>query len=174
MEKSILAIEPQLRPASPAVDIKDCDAALFPNISILLQTACRISVTSCECERSASISRRLNNCMLAPMLKDRSSHLVFLHIHYTTPLDLDTVVDCYARLHPRRLQLENLLQYSEDICLQTLTSFSITRVKMTRAYGWQKSFRAGQILCAQTNFQHDFREVSILEFTSNFDSAAFS
>ena len=36
--------------------------------------------------------------------------LTGLNIHYTTPVDLDTVVDCYARLHPRRLQLENLLQ----------------------------------------------------------------
>ena len=55
---------------------------------------------------------------------------------------------------------------SEDICLQTLTSFSITWIKITRACGWQKSFRAGQILCAQTNFQDDFRQVSILEFPS--------
>ena len=45
-----LAMESQLRPASPAVAIKDCDAALFPNISILLQIACTIPVTSCECE----------------------------------------------------------------------------------------------------------------------------
>ena len=36
--------------------------------------------------------------------------------------------------------------YSEDICLQTLTSFSITWIKITRACGWQKNFRAGQIL----------------------------
>ena len=67
-----------------------------------------------------------------------------------------------------------LVGYSEDICLQTLTSFSITWIKITRACGWQKSFRAGQILCAQTNFQHDFRQVSILEFPSAFDSEAFS
>ena len=105
-----LAMEPELRPASPAVAIKDCDAALFPNISILLQIACTIPVTSCECERSASTLRRLNNYMRASMGKDRLSHLALLHIHYTTPVDLDTVVDCYARLHPRRLQLENLLQ----------------------------------------------------------------
>lgn len=48
--------------------------------------------------------------MRASMGKDRLSHLALLHIHYTTPVDLDTVVDCYAQLHPRRLQLENLLQ----------------------------------------------------------------
>lgn len=48
--------------------------------------------------------------MSASMGKDRLSHLAPLHIHDTTPVDLDTVVDCYAWLHPRRLQQENLLQ----------------------------------------------------------------
>ena len=67
-----------------------------------------------------------------------------------------------------------VLANSEDICLQTLTSFSITWLQITRACGWQRSFRADQILCAQTNFQHDFRQVSILKFPSNFDSEAFS
>ena len=40
--------------------------------------------------------------MRASMGKDRLSHLALLHIHYATPVDLDTVVDCYARLHLRR------------------------------------------------------------------------
>ena len=64
-----LAIEPHLRPASPAVAIKDCDAPLFPNISILLQIACTIPVISCECERSASTLRLLNNYMRSSMEK---------------------------------------------------------------------------------------------------------
>ena len=102
-------MEPQLSPGSPAVAIKDCDAALFPNISVLLQIACTIPVTLCECERIASILRRLNNYMRASMGKDRFSHLALLHTHYTTPVDLDTVVDCYAWPNPRRLQLGNLL-----------------------------------------------------------------
>ena len=104
-----LAMEPQLRPASPAVAIKDCDAALFPNISIPLQTACTIPVIWCECKRSASTLRRLNNHMRASMGKRSLAPSCALHIHYTTPVDLDTVVDCYARLHPRRFQLENFL-----------------------------------------------------------------
>ena len=61
---------------------------------------------------------------------------------------------------------------SEDICLQTLTSFSITWVKITRACGWQRSFRAGQILCAQTEFPTLFS--AGVEFPSNFDNEAFS
>ncbi|KAL9977462.1 hypothetical protein ACROYT_G014868 [Oculina patagonica] len=105
-----LAMEPELRPASPAVAIKDCDDDLFPNISILLKIACTIPVTSCECERSASTLGRLNNYMRASMGKERLSNLALLHIHYDTPVELDTVLNCYAHLHPRRLQLENLLQ----------------------------------------------------------------
>ena len=93
-------MEPELRPASPAVAIKDCDAALFPNISILLQIACTIPVTPCECKRSASTLRQLNNYMRASMGKDRLSNPALLHIRFTTPADLDTVVDCYAPLHP--------------------------------------------------------------------------
>lgn len=49
------------RPFSPALPIKECDQDMFPNIYILLQIACTIPVTSCECERSASGLRRLNN-----------------------------------------------------------------------------------------------------------------
>ncbi|KAL9965096.1 hypothetical protein ACROYT_G028845 [Oculina patagonica] len=97
-------MEPELRPASPAVAIKDCDDDLFLNISILLKIACTIPVTSCECERSASTLRRLNNYMPASMGKERLSNLALLHIHYDTPVELDTVVNCYAHLHPRNYQ----------------------------------------------------------------------
>ena len=97
------------RPSSPALSIKECDQDMFPNIYILLQIACTIPVTSCECERSASGLRRLNNYMRVSMGKNRLSNLALLHIHYDTPVDLDKVVDIYARLHPRRLELNSLL-----------------------------------------------------------------
>ena len=48
-------------PNSPSEAIKVCDAQLYPNIRILLQIACTLPVTSCECERSASVLRRLKN-----------------------------------------------------------------------------------------------------------------
>ena len=60
-----MSMPPQLRPASPAAAIKDCDWDTFPNISVLLQIACTLPVTSCECERSGSVLRRLNNYMRA-------------------------------------------------------------------------------------------------------------
>ena len=104
-----LSMGPELRQAPPALAIKECDTSLYPKISVLLKIACTIPVTSCECERSASTLRRLNNYMRVSMGKSRLSSLALLHIHYDTTVDLDVVVDTYARLHPRRIQLENLL-----------------------------------------------------------------
>ena len=110
-----MAMLPDKRPCSPAKAIKECDATDFPNISVLLTIACTMPVTSCECERSASALRRLNNYMRASMGKDRLSHLALLHIHYDVPIDLDDVVDYYARLHPRRLELDSVL-YTNVFC----------------------------------------------------------
>ena len=104
-----MSMPSDLRPASPAEAIKECDCVLPPNIRVLLQIACTIPVTSCECERSASVLRLLNNYMRASMGQSRLSYLALLHIHYDTLVDLDVVVDCYARLHPRRLALDSLL-----------------------------------------------------------------
>jgi len=105
-----MSMSPDERPSTPAKPIKDCDCDCesFPNIFILLQIACTLPVTSCECERSASALRQLNNYMCASMGKARLSHLA-LHIHYNTPVDLDKVVDIHAELHPRRLELDSFL-----------------------------------------------------------------
>ena len=43
------------------------------------------------------------------MEKNRLSNLALLHIHCDTPVDLDKVVNIYAKLHPRRLELNSLL-----------------------------------------------------------------
>ena len=67
-----------------------------------MQIACAIPVTSCECERSASGLRRLNNFTRASVGKDRLSFLALLHIHYDTAIDLDKVVDHFARRHPAK------------------------------------------------------------------------
>lgn len=104
-----MAIPSVLRPSTPAKSIKGCDQDLFPNIYVLLQIACTIPVTSCECERTASALRRLNTYMRASMGKSRLSYLALLHIHYDMQVDLDDVVNRYAQLHPRRMELESLI-----------------------------------------------------------------
>ena len=96
----------ELRPSTPAAAIKDCD--LYPNIRVLLQVACTLPVTSCECERSASALRRLHNYMRAYMGMSRLSSLALLHIYYDMDVDFDEVVTRYAHLHPRKLELDSL------------------------------------------------------------------
>ena len=46
-----------------AASLKACDPDDFPNLYILLKIAVTLPVTSCECERSISKTRRLNNYM---------------------------------------------------------------------------------------------------------------
>ena len=87
-------------PASPAEAIKVCDRDMFPNVSVLLQLACTIPVTSCECERSASALRRLHNYMRATMGKERLSSLALLHIHYDRKINLDSAVDIFCKTAP--------------------------------------------------------------------------
>ena len=100
MEKSLHGKKRRLKTIiSSRGNKKECDRDMFPNIYILLQITCTIPVTSCECERSASGLRRLNNYMRASMGKDRLSYLALLHIHYDHSVDLDKVVDNFARHH---------------------------------------------------------------------------
>ena len=96
-------------PNSPSEAIKVCDAQLYPNIRILLQIACTLPVTSCECERSASVLRRLKNYMRATMGNERLANLALLHTHYDQHIDTERVIDIYAQMHPRRIELETLL-----------------------------------------------------------------
>ena len=91
-------------PTTCASAIKECDQAFYPNIYALLTIACTLPVTSTECERNASTLRRLHNYMRAGMTDDRLTSLALMHIHYEHQIDLDTVVQLFSELHPRRLK----------------------------------------------------------------------
>ena len=97
-------------PSTPSSAIKDCDTKMYPNIRILLQLACTIPVTSCECERSASALRRLNNYMRSSMGKERLANLALLHIHYEQQINVESVIDMFAPFHPRRMEIESLME----------------------------------------------------------------
>ena len=79
---------------------------LYQNIFVILKLIAALPVTSCECERSASVLRRLNNYMRASMGKGRLSNLAMLHIHYDKEISMDDVIDRYCRLHPRRIEMD--------------------------------------------------------------------
>ena len=48
------------------------------------------------------------------MTQERLSSLALMHIHYLTDIDLDIVVDLFAKMHPRRLELGTLLKDRDD------------------------------------------------------------
>ena len=101
------------RPTTCAMALKECDNTLFPNLSVLLWIVCTLPVTSTECDRNAGVLRRLRNFMRAGMTENRLTSLALMHIHYQHPVDLDTVVQLFAELHPRRLQLTSVVFESE-------------------------------------------------------------
>jgi len=92
-------------PDSFASALGDCKRDSFPNIHVLLRIACTLPATSCECERCCSTLRRLSNYMH----QERLSALALIHIHYEKKINLMDVVDRFAKLHQRRLQLSNVL-----------------------------------------------------------------
>ena len=108
-KRKFMSLDAEQRPSSCAKAIKACDKAAFPNIFILLQIACTLPVTSCECERNASVLRRLRNFMRAGMTELRLSSLALMHIHYEFPINLDDVVTKFSEKHPRRMQLKSVL-----------------------------------------------------------------
>ena len=96
-------------PNSCAKAIKECDIDTFPNIHQLLKIACTLPVTSCECERSASVIRRLNTFMRSSMSEERLSSLALMHVHYDMEIDLDEAVNKFSNLHTRKLELGSVL-----------------------------------------------------------------
>lgn len=96
-------------PKTPAAALKCIDECFYPNISVLLRIAATLPVTSCECERSASSLRKLDDYNRATMTDERKSSLALIHIHYDENISIDEVINIFSRLHPRKLQLENML-----------------------------------------------------------------
>ena len=90
----------------PDTITKLCDADMYPNLSILLQIYGTITVTSCECERSGSVLKRLNTYLRASMGQERMSGLAFMHINYDA--DNDEVNNIFAQKKKRALEFLNI------------------------------------------------------------------
>ena len=99
------------RASSPAAAIKVCDADRFPNVSVLLQIAFTLPVTSCECKQCASALRQLHNYMGVTMEKEHLSGLALIHIHYDKSIDINIAIDKFSKLHPCRLERTSLLKH---------------------------------------------------------------
>ena len=85
------------------------DRMTFPHIHCALILAATIPVTSCTCERSFSVLRRLTTYLRNAMRKDRMNALALLTIHRDLPVDSMEVIERFARRHPRRMKLLDVL-----------------------------------------------------------------
>ena len=85
-------------------------SSLFPNITVLLKILCTLPVTSCTSERAFSGLKRIKTSLRSTMGNERLSSLSLVHIHRDISINVDEIIDEFARRYPRRLQLGNILQ----------------------------------------------------------------
>ena len=81
------------------------DYDYFPNIHTLIVTT--LPVTSCECERSISMLKRVKTALCSTMTEDRLNGLAMLQYHRDIPVTANEVVDVFVQRHPRRLLMAN-------------------------------------------------------------------
>ena len=98
-------------PNSPQDALAHADVTYFPNINMLLRIVCTLPVTSCSCERSFSGLRRLKTYLRSTMTQERLNGLALMNFHYSMDIDLEDVLNTFARMHPRRMALTNILDF---------------------------------------------------------------
>ena len=92
---------------TPLKALTNTDGDFFPNIKEVFRIACTLSVTSAECERSVSQLRYLKTYLRSTMHEQRLNGLAMMYVHRDIPCPPEAVVNDFARLHPRRLELVN-------------------------------------------------------------------
>ena len=73
----------------------------FQNIKVALRIIGTLPVTSCECERSFSALRRLKTYTCSTMVAERLNGLALLHVHKDIIVNIDKVIDLYAKKNRR-------------------------------------------------------------------------
>ena len=76
--------------------------SMYPNIRALVTILCTLPVTSCSAERSFSGLKWIKTLFSSAMTNTRLSGLTLLNVHRDIPVDTETAIDDFARLHPRR------------------------------------------------------------------------
>lgn len=90
------------------VDSRVCPL-LFPNITKVLNLLLLTSVTASSVERANSSLRFVKNSFRSSMSEDRFNALVLLFVHKDIDIDIQAVLDMFARKYPRRMLLLNPL-----------------------------------------------------------------
>ena len=65
------------------------------------------SLSSCACERSASVLRRLNTYLRCTQTEQRLSALALIHMNYEIEISVDDVCKTFLQKHPRKMEKAN-------------------------------------------------------------------
>ena len=90
--------------------LKMTDMTMFPGIYNCLKLLATVHVSSSQRERTISVLRRLKPYLRNTMCQDRFSALALLNIHREFKDDIENIINKFANLHPRKIDLCNILQ----------------------------------------------------------------
>ncbi|XP_065642997.1 52 kDa repressor of the inhibitor of the protein kinase-like [Hydra vulgaris] len=92
-------------PSTVAGTLKSIDMRGFPNIRTAFIILGTIPITTCECERSISVIRRLKTYSRSNMIESRFNSLALMSIHQEIFPDVERVIDIFSKSGVRRLDL---------------------------------------------------------------------
>ena len=95
--------------------IRNCDEIAFPNIFTALKILAVVPVTTCECERSISALRRMKTWLRNTMENERLNGLAQMHINEDINVDVDEVINTFARKNPTCMQFLDILDDNEKL-----------------------------------------------------------
>ena len=84
-------------------------SSMYPNIAAIAKIICTLPVTTCTAERSFSSLKRSKTAFRSTMTNTRLTGLTLLHVHRDIPIDLEAAIDTFARMHPRRMRMIDIL-----------------------------------------------------------------
>ena len=101
-------------PSTIVSSLKVCDHDMYPNLNVLLRICASVPGTSCKCERSGSVLKRLHTNLKASMGQTRLSALALLHIKNNANIDIDNVIGMFAKKKERGLEFVDLCDINSD------------------------------------------------------------
>ena len=99
---------------SVADTLRNCNELAFPNIFTALKILAVVPVTTCECERSVSALRRMKTWLRNTMTNERLNGLAQMHINDDVEVNVDEVIDTFARQNPTRMQFLDIFEDGES------------------------------------------------------------
>ena len=89
------------------------EPSIYPNIYRVLELLAVFPPTTCTCERSISIIRRLKTPLRATMTQSRFNDLALMMVHRDLELDLNELINRMAVDYPKRLRMLYVLADNE-------------------------------------------------------------